>query len=359
MLIPGLGNKPNYEFLNFLEVHIMNRSLIFTVVAATVLLLAFPVLGQQAEPENRGILSPEERAKLRERWTTMSEEERQQFRNQMRERLGTPRPTMGREGQMRIAERFEEQIAKMRTEHEEFIGELKAIRKLAEAEKAKKTIVQLDKLIEKHEKKYQESISQINERRRRMERLMGDRTRPPTRERAERPATRPAMPFSLSTFDGKRVNLSDYRGKTVVLEWFNFECPFVKYHYDKPKTMIKLAEKYKDKNVVWLAINSTSHTTPEANRDFAEKHKLPYPILDDRSGRVGRAYGAKTTPHMFIINRRGRIVYDGAIDNAPLGNVPAGKEMINYVDKALEELTTGKAVSITNTKSYGCSVKYP
>jgi peroxiredoxin len=337
----------------------MKKYLISGIIAATVLLLVWPVLGQQAARENRGILSPEERAKLKERWTTMSEEEREQFRNQMRERIGIPRPAAGREGQMRMTERFEEQIATMRAEHEEFIGELKAVRELAVKEKAGKTVEGLDKLIEKHEKKFQENMAQINQRRQRMERLMGDRTRPPGRESIEELGARPAPPFTLSTFDGKKVSLSDYTGKTVVLEWFNFECPFVRYHYEKPKTMIKLAEKYKDKNVVWLAINSTSHTTPEANMDFAQKHKLPYPILDDRSGRVGHAYGAKTTPHMYVINRRGRIVYDGAIDNAPLGEVPAGQELINYVDKALEELTTGKPVTISNTKSYGCTVKYP
>ena len=189
--------------------------------------------------------------------------------------------------------------------------------------------------------------------------MMGDRTRPPAREEAEDPGAKPAPPFKLSTFDGKQVSLSDYGGKTVVLEWLNFECPFVKYHYEKPKTMIQLAEKYKGKNVVWLAINSTSHTTPEANKDFAKQQKLPYPILDDRSGRVGRAYGAKTTPHMYVINRRGRIVYEGAIDNSPLGKASGGKEVINYVDKALEELTTGRRVSMAKTEPYGCSVKYP
>ena len=337
----------------------MKKYLISIIIAAMVLLLAWPVLGQQAERENRGILSPEERAKLRERWTTMSEEEREQFRNQMRERMGTPRPGTGREGQMRMTERFEEQISKMRAEHQEFVGELKAIRELAVQEKAKKTVERLDKLIEKHEKQYQENVAQINQRRQRMEKMMGDPTRPPGREGIEELGAKPATPFTLSTFDDKKVSLSDYRGKTVVLEWLNFECPFVKYHYEKPKTMIKLAEKYKDKNVVWLAINSTSHTTPEANKDFAKNQKLAYPILDDRSGRVGRAYGAKTTPHMYVINRRGRIVYDGAIDNAPLGEVPAGQELINYVDKTLEELTTGKTASTTKTEPYGCTVKYP
>jgi len=337
----------------------MKSYLILTTVAAMVLLLAWPVLGQQAGREDRGILSPEERAKLRERWTTMSEEEREQFRNQMRQRMGTPRPTTGREGQLRITERFEQQIARMKAEHEEFIGELKAIRELAVKEKAKKTIEGLDKLIEKHQKKYDDNVAQIKQRQERFEKMRREQPRPPRREGIEEQRARPAPPFTLSTFDGKTVNLSDYIGKTVVLEWLNFECPFVMHHYGKPKTMIKLANKYKDKNVVWLAINSTSHTTPQANKEFAENQKLPYPILDDRSGRVGHAYGAKTTPHMYIINRRGSIVYEGAIDNAPRGKTPAGQELTNHVDKALEEMTTGKAISTAKTDPYGCTVKYP
>jgi peroxiredoxin/gas vesicle protein len=337
----------------------MKRYLILTTVAAMVLLLVWPAIGQQTDRENRGILSPEERAKLRERWTTMSEEERQEFRKQMRDRMGTPRPAVGREDRTRMTERFKEQTSQMREEHEEFIGELKAIRDMAVKEKAKKTVERLDKLIEKHQKKFDENMAQLAQRRQRLDRMMRDRPRTPGTEGVEEQQTRGASPFTLSTFDGKKVSLSDYRGKIVVLEWLNFECPFVNYHYDKSKTMIKLAEKYKGKNVVWLAVNSTSHTTPEANKDFAQKQKLPYPILDDRSGRVGRAYGAKTTPHMYVINRRGRIVYEGAIDNAPLGKVSGGKDLINYVDKALAELTTGRRVSAGKTDPYGCSVKYP
>jgi peroxiredoxin len=162
--------------------------------------------------------------------------------------------------------------------------------------------------------------------------------------------------FELNSFDGKTVSLSDYRGKIVVLEWFNIECPFSLYHHETKNTMASLANKYKSKNVVWLAVNSTNHTTPKANKTFSVKYKLPFPILDDRSGKVGRAYGAKTTPHIFVINPRGRIVYDGAIDDSPLGKKKEG--VVNYVDNALAELTAGKAVSISNTKSYGCTVKY-
>jgi len=171
-------------------------------------------------------------------------------------------------------------------------------------------------------------------------------------------AGKKAPQFTLKSFNGKQISLSDYKGKIVVLEWFNDECPFVRYHYDKANTMVKLAKKYKPKNVVWLAINSTSHTTEQQNRNFAVQHNLPYPILDDRQGKVGRAYGATNTPDMFIIDAKGNIVYEGAIDNSPTGKPPEGQEPANYVDRALSELISGKAVSIPETKPYGCSVKY-
>jgi peroxiredoxin len=175
-------------------------------------------------------------------------------------------------------------------------------------------------------------------------------------QQSKPPAKAPA--FELKNYDGKMVNLNDFKGKIIVLEWFNYECPFVQYHYQKASTMIDLAKKYEDKNVVWLAINSTKHLKTEQNKQFAEEHKVPYPILDDRAGKTGRAYGAKTTPHIFIINAAGNIAYEGAIDNAPLGKTPEGQEPVNYVDKALDELTAGKEATIKKTQSYGCSVKY-
>jgi peroxiredoxin len=179
------------------------------------------------------------------------------------------------------------------------------------------------------------------------------------------PATKPygcnvkyrkAPPFELRTFDDKQVKLSDYEGKIVALEWFNDECPFVKYHYEKASTMIDLANKYKDKDVVWLAVNSTAHTTPQQNKDFARKYKLPYPILDDRPGTVGKIYAARSTPHMFVIDAKGMIVYSGAIDNSPLGKRKEG--VVNYVDEALKQLPKGRTIAIPATKPYGCNVKY-
>lgn len=179
-----------------------------------------------------------------------------------------------------------------------------------------------------------------------------------SKEPAEEPeASKKGPEFTLKSFDGKEVSLSDYKGKIVVLEWFNDECPYVRYHYDTVHTMVELANKYKAKNVVWLAINSTNHTTPQQNKDFAAKHNLPFPILDDRPGNVGRAYGATNTPHMFIIDKKGNIAYKGAIDNNT--SIDANKkDVINYVDRALTELTSSKAVSTPKTKPYGCSVKY-
>lgn len=165
-----------------------------------------------------------------------------------------------------------------------------------------------------------------------------------------------APEFTLKAFDGNEVSLSDYKGKIVVLEWFNYECPFSRYHYEKANTMIDLANKYRNSYVTWLAINSSDLSTEGKNKEFSETYKLPYPILDDRDGKIGRAYGAKTTPHMFIVNTAGVIVYSGAIDNAPLGN--ADGEIVNYVDKALQELSTDKKVSISQTQPYGCTVKY-
>jgi len=162
--------------------------------------------------------------------------------------------------------------------------------------------------------------------------------------------------FTLTNYDGNEVGLSDYESKIVVLEWFNYECPFVRYHYEDVNTMTDLAEKYKEKDVVWLAINSTKHLKVEKNEKFAKKYNVSYPILDDRSGEVGKAYGAKTTPHMFIIDTEGKIVYNGAIDDSPLGKKQ--EDATNYVDKALAELTADKEISTPGTKPYGCSVKY-
>jgi peroxiredoxin len=171
-------------------------------------------------------------------------------------------------------------------------------------------------------------------------------------------AMKTAPDFALKNYDGKEYKLADLKGKIVVLEWFNYECPFSRYNYEKTTADNDLAAKYADKNVVWLAINSTGHQTADKTREFAAEFKVVHPILDDSAGTVGKAYGAMTTPHIFIIDAAGNIAYKGAFDNAPIGKIPENEKSINYVDKALDELTTGKAVTTSETKPYGCSVKY-
>ena len=163
-----------------------------------------------------------------------------------------------------------------------------------------------------------------------------------------------APSFSLQDQDGKTVNLSDHAGKIVVLEWFNNDCPYVVRHYEKEKTSATLADKHKE--VVWLAINTTPGKTNADNKAVKEKWSIGYPILADTDGSVGKAYGAKTTPHMFIIDKNGTIAYAGGIDNDPNGS--KGADRVNYVDKALTELASGTSVSTPQAKPYGCGVKY-
>jgi peroxiredoxin len=165
----------------------------------------------------------------------------------------------------------------------------------------------------------------------------------------------PAPAFSLPDQDGKTVSLSDFAGKIVVLEWFNDECPIVVRHYEGD-AMNKLAAKYKEKDVVWLAINSSKHHNVEHNKSAATKLKMDRPVLDDHRGNVGRAYGATNTPGMYVINKEGVLVYMGGIDDNDRNNKKDGIK--NYVSQALDELLAGKSVSEPQTKQYGCTVKY-
>ena len=172
-----------------------------------------------------------------------------------------------------------------------------------------------------------------------------------------------APAFTLKDTSGKTHSLADYKGKFVVLEWFNEGCPFVKKHYTSGN-MQKLQKEYSGKDVVWLSINSSAegeqgHVTPEtAPKTIAEWNMNATRILLDHDGKVGKAYGAKTTPHMFVINPEGKLVYQGAIDSKPTANTADLDTAENYVKVALENSMAGKPVSTTSTKPYGCSVKY-
>ncbi|ACF12705.1 alkyl hydroperoxide reductase/ Thiol specific antioxidant/ Mal allergen [Chloroherpeton thalassium ATCC 35110] len=171
-----------------------------------------------------------------------------------------------------------------------------------------------------------------------------------------------APDFSLKDTDGKTHKLGDYKGKTVVLEWTNPGCPFVVGHY-KTGNMQQLQEKYTEAGVVWLTVNSTNpahpnHLSAEALAEkFQSWESHASANLLDEDGKVGELYGAKTTPHMFIIDKNGKLAYAGAIDDDRSTNGGANAS-VNYVAQALDELLAGKSVSVKQTKQYGCGVKY-
>ena len=171
-----------------------------------------------------------------------------------------------------------------------------------------------------------------------------------------------APDFTLTDLAGNEHTLSEYtaKGQIVVLEWFSPLCPFVKKHYrDDTGTMLAIEKEFKDESVVWLRINSSraSHKAAgvELNQTTAEKWGIASPILLDPEGTVGRIYGAKRTPEMYIIDTQGILAYHGAIDNDSRAVAPGD---VNYVRNGLGELIAGEEISKATTKPYGCSIKY-
>jgi len=170
-----------------------------------------------------------------------------------------------------------------------------------------------------------------------------------------------APDFTLTDLDGAVHTLSDYTadGKVVVLEWFNPGCPFIVRHHETHKTMNETFARYADRDVVWLAVNSSAPGKQghglDKNRKASKDFAMTFPVLVDESGETGRAYGAKTTPHMFVIAADGTVAYDGAIDDQR-GFGDLGET--NYVVDALDAVLAGDAVAEPTTQPYGCSVKY-
>lgn len=167
----------------------------------------------------------------------------------------------------------------------------------------------------------------------------------------------PAPDFSLTDQHGKTVKLADFAGKTVVLEWFNEGCPFVKKQY-VTGSMNATAAKYAEKGVVWLAVNSSNFANTASNLKADKAWKMARPILDDHTGVVGKAYGATNTPQMFVIDPKGTLVYKGAIDSVDSADPDDLGSATNYVAKALDDVLAGKPVAKSETTPYGCSVKY-
>ncbi len=173
----------------------------------------------------------------------------------------------------------------------------------------------------------------------------------------------PAPSFRATDVAGKQVSLADFKGKYVVLEWNNPGCPFVQKHYDSGN-MQSLQKRYGAENVAWLSINSTSESSSDYMAPaklaawFKQHNAAPTAVLMDANGEIGRSFGAKVTPHMYVIDPSGTLVYAGAIDDKRSANPADVKTASNYVTAALTEAKSGKPVSKANSSAYGCSIKY-
>jgi alkyl hydroperoxide reductase subunit AhpC len=173
---------------------------------------------------------------------------------------------------------------------------------------------------------------------------------------------KPAPDFTGTDINGKTIHLSDYKGKLVVLESYNQDCPFCHNQF-QTGSMQELQKEMTDKGVIWLMVNSVStrnhtHRTPEQARAEWTEYKMNATAwIDDGSGDIGHLYGMKTTPHMFVIDKSGTLVYDGAIDDQPDPEHDPHKAH-NYVRDAVDKTLAGEKVTVSQTKSYGCAVKY-
>jgi peroxiredoxin len=170
-----------------------------------------------------------------------------------------------------------------------------------------------------------------------------------------------APDFTLTSTDDETVTLSSFRGKTVVLEWFNPDCPFVVYAHTS-SSLKDLAAKQTATGVVWLAINSGAPGKQghgkARNVRAREEYTLGHPVLLDEDGKVGRLYGATRTPEFWIVDAQGKVAYAGGLDNAPLGKAGPDGAVVDYIAAALTDIAAGRAPTMASSKPYGCSVKY-
>ena len=176
-------------------------------------------------------------------------------------------------------------------------------------------------------------------------------------------AGQPALSFKSVDVSGNAVSLADFKGKYVVLEWNNPNCPFVMKHYSSGN-MQALQKRFGADNVAWLAVNSTSETHSDYMAPdklaawFKQQNAAPTAVLMDTRGAIGRAYGAKVTPHMYVIDPTGTVIYAGAIDDKRSANPADVKSASNYVVAALTDARSGKAVANASSSAYGCTIKY-
>ncbi|MCH8193561.1 MAG: redoxin domain-containing protein, partial [Planctomycetes bacterium] len=252
--------------------------------------------------------------------------------------------------QRQVAE-LEGRLKRLRSEHNALVHTLREIHAIADREQAGETVARLNALIEDQTKEHQ---SQVQSMERGLGRLRSIVRRIEDRKVVNRAGGK-APKFRLKGSDGKTVRLEDFAGKIVVLEWVNPECPIAKQYYDQ-KIPQKLARKYHEEGVVWLGINSGRDQTAEQNRKFVETFDLDYPILEDPAGAIARLYGAKSTPHVFIIDAQGTIAYNGAVDDSVRSSRAKKKKVTHFVEDALSALVAGNTVKVPFTQPFGTPI---
>ena len=264
---------------------------------------------------------------------------------------GTGRNKAG-DYQRKVTE-LEGRLKRLRSEHNALVHTLREIHTIADREQAGETVASLNALIEDQTREYQSRVQSME---RGLGRLRSIVRRIEDRKVVNRAGSK-APKFRLKGSNGKTVRLADHAGKIVVLEWVNPECPIAKQYYDR-KVPQKLARKYQEEGVVWLGINSGRDQTAQQNRKFVETFDLDYPILEDPAGAIARLYGAKCTPHVFIIDRQGTIAYNGVVDDSTRSSRAKKKTITHFVADALSALVAGSAVKVPFTQPVGTPIAY-
>jgi len=246
----------------------------------------------------------------------------------------------------RQIDELQAQMTRLNAKKKGLIGKLKAIAAHARKERAQETALQVQQLVEQINSSHAAELKDLERKLKRFKEVAHKIER---REKLEKNVGSRARGFTLKDSQGKDVGLNDNKGKIIVLEWMSPGCPYSRYYYER-KIIPGLIKQYKG-DVVWLTINSTLGATAKQNAAFVKRYGLTHPVLDDVSGMVARTYGARKTPHIFIIDRRGMIAYNGAIDDSP---AKGGKQQVNsYAEKALSQLVAGKPVSMAYSEPIG------
>lgn len=244
------------------------------------------------------------------------------------------------------------QARRLQAEHRKLSDELKAIQALAKEEKAQKTLAMVSELIEARQKQHTAQITRLNQRVQKIRAALASFEK---RNQASNRINTVAPTFSARTLTGQRINSSQNKGKIVVLEWFNPECQFTRYAYQRGK-LTQLARQYANRDdVTWLSVCSAPSKRPASLLKFVESHKIERPVIDDAKGQMAELFYAKATPQFIVVGKDGRIAYSGAFDNSL--PKPKNGKITGYVANALTELLQGKPVTTPSTPVSGTPIK--